>query len=39
MSNEDVDPRRRRALTLITTGLGAVGAALAAVPFVRSMMP
>ncbi|MFL6649427.1 MAG: ubiquinol-cytochrome c reductase iron-sulfur subunit [Sulfurifustaceae bacterium] len=39
MSNEEVDPRRRRALTLITTGLGAVGAALAAVPFVRSMMP
>lgn len=39
MSNEEIDPRRRRALTIMTTGLGAVGAVLAAVPFVRSMMP
>jgi ubiquinol-cytochrome c reductase iron-sulfur subunit len=39
MSDKGVDPHRRRLLTVITTGVGAIGAAFAAVPFVRSMMP
>jgi ubiquinol-cytochrome c reductase iron-sulfur subunit len=39
MSDKGVDPHRRRLLTAITTGVGAIGAAFAAVPFVRSMMP
>ena len=38
MSQEGVDPRRRRLLQ-ITTGLGAVGTAFVAAPFVLSMMP
>jgi len=38
MSQEGVDPRRRRLLQ-ITTGLGVVGTAFAAAPFVMSMMP
>lgn len=38
MSDEVVDPRRRR-LLIITTGLGVVGTAFAATPFVKSMMP
>jgi len=38
MSDEGVDPRRRRLLT-ITTGLGLVGTAFAATPFVLSMLP
>lgn len=38
MSHEGVDPRRRRLLQ-ITTGLGAVGTAFVAAPFVMSMMP
>jgi ubiquinol-cytochrome c reductase iron-sulfur subunit len=38
MSDEGVDPRRRRLLA-ITTGLGVVGAGVTAVPFVKSMMP
>lgn len=38
MSQEGVDPRRRRLLQ-ITTGLGAIGTAFVAAPFVMSMMP
>jgi ubiquinol-cytochrome c reductase iron-sulfur subunit len=38
MSEEGVNPRRRR-LLVITSGLGVVGAAFAATPFVLSMMP
>src|SRR3989304_1340482 len=38
MSEEGVNPRRRRLLA-ITSGLGIVGAAFAATPFVLSMMP
>lgn len=38
MSNEGIDPRRRR-LLIITTGLGVVGTAAAAWPFVASMRP
>lgn len=38
MSGEQVDDTRRR-LLVITTGLGVVGTAFAAVPFVASMMP
>lgn len=37
MSNDGVDPRRR--LLLITSGLGLVGTAFAATPFVLSMTP
>jgi len=39
MSDKGVDPHRRQLLTIITAGVGAIGAAFAAVPFVRSMMP
>jgi ubiquinol-cytochrome c reductase iron-sulfur subunit len=39
MSADDVNPRRRRLLTFVTTGIGAVGAVFAATPFVKSMMP
>ena len=39
MSDNGVDPRRRRFLTLTTAGIGAVGAGFAAVPFVLSMTP
>lgn len=38
MSDEAVDPRRRR-LVIVTTGLGLVGAGFAATPFVKSMEP
>lgn len=38
MSNDGVDRTRRR-LIMITSGLGAVGAAFAATPFVLSMTP
>ncbi|MDO8706249.1 MAG: ubiquinol-cytochrome c reductase iron-sulfur subunit [Sulfuricaulis sp.] len=38
MSEEGVNPRRRRLLA-ITSGLGLVGTAFAATPFVLSMMP
>jgi ubiquinol-cytochrome c reductase iron-sulfur subunit len=37
--SEGADPTRRRLLTIITSGLGAIGAAFAATPFVRSMLP
>lgn len=39
MSEDGVDRRRRRLLTVATTGLGLVGTAFAATPFVLSMMP
>ncbi len=39
MADEQVDKTRRRFLTGVTTGVGAAGAALAAVPFVASMTP
>ncbi len=39
MSDEGVVDPRRRLLLIITTGLGVVGAAFAATPFVKSMMP
>jgi ubiquinol-cytochrome c reductase iron-sulfur subunit len=39
MSDEDVDRSKRRFLTNLTTGLGVVGTAFAAVPFVASMAP
>ena len=38
MSNDGVDRTRRR-LIMVTSGLGAVGAAFAATPFVLSMTP
>lgn len=38
MSDEGVNPRRRR-LLMITTGLGLVGAGFGATPFVKSMLP
>lgn len=38
MSDEVVDPQRRR-LLVMTTGLGVVGAVFAATPFVKSMSP
>jgi ubiquinol-cytochrome c reductase iron-sulfur subunit len=38
MSEEGINPRRRRLLA-ITSGLGLVGTAFAATPFVLSMMP
>jgi ubiquinol-cytochrome c reductase iron-sulfur subunit len=39
MNPESVDPQRRRLLTMITAGLGALGGLIAAIPFVRSMTP
>lgn len=39
MADEQVDKTRRKFLTGVTTGVGAAGAALAAVPFVASMTP
>ncbi len=39
MSDQKPDPSRRRFLTRLTTGMGAVGVAFAATPFVLSMMP
>lgn len=38
MSDEGIDPQRRR-LLVITTGLGVAGAVAAAIPFVKSMAP
>src|SRR5690606_19747255 len=38
MSDEAMNPQRRR-LLMLTTGLGVVGAAFAATPFVKSMLP
>lgn len=37
--SEGVDRDKRRFLTLLTTGVGAIGAGFAATPFVLSMMP
>lgn len=39
MSNEGVDSGKRRFLTLATAGVGAVGAAFVAVPFIGSWKP
>ncbi|TQV72850.1 ubiquinol-cytochrome c reductase iron-sulfur subunit [Aliikangiella marina] len=39
MSNEGVDTGKRRFLTLATAGVGAVGAAFVAVPFIGSWNP
>lgn len=39
MVDEQVDKNRRRFLTGVTSGVGAAGAVLAAVPFVASMTP
>ncbi len=39
MSEQDVDKSRRRFLTAATTVVGAIGAGVAVVPFVGSMMP
>lgn len=39
MSEEGVDRGKRRFLTALTTGVGAVGAVFAATPFVLSMTP
>jgi len=39
VANDDVDLSRRKFLTSATIGVGAVGAALAAVPFVASWQP
>ncbi len=39
MSEEGVNPRRRRLLTIITSGLGIVGTVTAITPFVLSMLP
>jgi ubiquinol-cytochrome c reductase iron-sulfur subunit len=39
MSEEGVDRGKRRFLTALTTGVGAVGAAFVATPFVLSMTP
>jgi ubiquinol-cytochrome c reductase iron-sulfur subunit len=39
MSEEGVDPRRRRFLTIATTGMGLVGTGFVATPFVLSMTP
>jgi len=36
---ESIDKKRRRFLTVITSGVGTVGGVLAAVPFVMSMSP
>lgn len=39
MSNKEVDRSKRRFLIAATTAVGAVGAAVVAVPFVKSMLP
>lgn len=39
MSDQTPDPSRRRFLTRLTTGVGAVGVAFAATPFILSMNP
>jgi len=39
MAEEHVDKQRRRFLTAVTTGVGALGGIAAAVPFVSSMSP
>ncbi len=39
MADGKIDKARRKFLTGVTTGLGAVGAAFAAVPFISSMAP
>jgi ubiquinol-cytochrome c reductase iron-sulfur subunit len=39
MSDDQPDPQRRKFLTAATTGVGLVGTALAATPFIRSMTP
>lgn len=39
MSDQKPDPSRRRFLTRLTTGVGAIGVAFAATPFILSMNP
>jgi ubiquinol-cytochrome c reductase iron-sulfur subunit len=39
MSEEQMDPKRRKFLTAATTGIGLVGTGFAATPFVMSMTP
>jgi ubiquinol-cytochrome c reductase iron-sulfur subunit len=39
MSGQDIDRRRRRFLTAVTSGVGAIGLGFAATPFVLSMTP
>ncbi len=39
MSEQEVDHKKRQFLTKVTTGLGVVGSAFAATPFVLSMTP
>jgi ubiquinol-cytochrome c reductase iron-sulfur subunit len=39
MASQDVDPDRRRMLTIATSAVGGLGAAFAAVPFVASFQP
>jgi ubiquinol-cytochrome c reductase iron-sulfur subunit len=39
MSEDQMDSKRRKFLTVTTTGIGLVGIGFAAVPFVRSMTP
>ncbi|MHB1951545.1 MAG: ubiquinol-cytochrome c reductase iron-sulfur subunit [Acidiferrobacteraceae bacterium] len=39
MSEQHVDPRRRRFLTTLATGVGLVGTGFAVTPFIESMLP
>ena len=39
MNDNGVDVKRRRFITMTSSGIGAVGVAAAAVPFVASMSP
>jgi ubiquinol-cytochrome c reductase iron-sulfur subunit len=39
MSNDAVDREKRRFLTVLTSGMGAIGAAFVITPFVKSMTP
>lgn len=39
MDNQETDTRRRRFLTAVTSGMGALGLAAVSVPFVKSLLP